>query len=120
MAKRAMSFKPTSECEVQLAELMDRWSCDRTAALIRAVSIAHGSETPDYMKDPDEWRLVEGGPKVDPVKPVVTESFTDAAPSELKKVEHALKQAYAKPLTPEERQKKADAFYRDNMAKGKK
>ena len=41
MAKRVMSFKPTAEVEVQLAELMDSWCCDRTAAVNRAIAISH-------------------------------------------------------------------------------
>ena len=41
MPKRVITFKPTPECEVQMAELMDRWGCDRTTALIRAVEIAY-------------------------------------------------------------------------------
>ena len=40
MPKRVISFKPTPECEQHLADLMDRWKCDRTAAIIRAIDEA--------------------------------------------------------------------------------
>ena len=41
MPKRVISFKPTPECEQQLAELMERWKCDRTFALSTAVAMAY-------------------------------------------------------------------------------
>lgn len=45
MPKRTISFKPTPECETQLAELMDRWKCNRTQALNKAINLAHAALT---------------------------------------------------------------------------
>lgn len=49
MPKRTISFKPTPECETQLAELMDRWDCDRTAALVKAVQVAYLKRVPPEL-----------------------------------------------------------------------
>lgn len=51
MAKSTISFKPTPECERQIAELMADWNCDRTTMLIKAVGIAYaGGELPSQVK----------------------------------------------------------------------
>lgn len=42
MPKPVVSFKPTEECGVQLAELMVRWGCDRTAAIVKSIAISYG------------------------------------------------------------------------------
>jgi len=60
MAKRTISFKPTPECEVQIADLMGRWKCDRTTAMIRAIAKAHAGGNSE-MATASPPRLSPGG-----------------------------------------------------------
>lgn len=66
MPKRTISFKPTPECEVHLAELMERWDCDRTAALVRAVASAaqHDDEHTSLIDTTDEANLAYAGERL--------------------------------------------------------
>lgn len=104
MPKRAMSFKPTPECEVQLAELMGRWGCDRTAVLIMAVDVAH------------KTLMVGTEPKILPKDP------KEAAAVVAKKAKPAISTVSKEPHFKDTRtqQEKLDDFYRLNMAKWKK
>lgn len=119
VAKRVVSFKPTAECEVQLAELMGRWGCDRTAAIVRAVSVAYLKRVPPGLdpsiaslpKDPKAVVAEILGPPslAIPGKPLTAPDIVTGTHTTVEPTKGTRSQ-----------QERMDDFYRANMAKGKK